>query len=84
MPWKWPVGDADPSPGQWFTPIVRLFVLVFSGVLTRTPMDAQGCWCRVFSGVPDSHSDRHLLSFHGSVGPLRTPGEASRLAAGVT
>jgi hypothetical protein len=70
---------AKPSTGT-----VRLFVLVFSGVLTLTAMDAQGCWCRVFSGVPDSHSDRHLLSFPGSVGPLRTPGEASRLTAGVT
>ena len=81
---RWPAGDEDPNREPWSTRTVRLLVLVFSGVLTLTAMDAQGCWCRVFSGVPDSHSDRHSLSFLGSVGPLRTPGEASRLTAGVT
>lgn len=39
------------------------------GSLTRTVMDATGCWCRVRPGVLDSHSDRQLLSFPGSVSP---------------
>jgi transposase InsO family protein len=52
--------------------------------LTRTVMDAAGCWCRVRPGVLDSHSDRQLLSFPGSVSPRGVPGEALRLAAGVT
>ncbi|MDQ0078235.1 transposase InsO family protein [Arthrobacter oryzae] len=54
------------------------------GSLTRTVMDATGCWCRVRPGVLDSHSDRQLLSFPGSVSPRGVPGEALRLAAGVT
>ncbi|MDQ0078281.1 transposase InsO family protein [Arthrobacter oryzae] len=54
------------------------------GSLTRTVMDATGCWCRVRPGVLDSHSDRQLLSFPGSVSPQGVPGEALRLAAGVT
>jgi putative transposase len=54
------------------------------GSLTRTVMHATGCWCRVRPGVLDSHSDRQLLSFPGSVSPRGVPGEAPRLAAGVT
>lgn len=54
------------------------------GSLTRIVMDATGCWCRVGPGVLDSHSDRQLLSFPGSVSPRGVPGEALRLAAGVT
>jgi hypothetical protein len=34
--------------------------------------------------VPDPHADRRSLSFLGSVGALGTPGEALRLAVGVT
>jgi len=45
------------------TRIVRLLVLVFSGVLILTAIDARECRCRVFSGVPDSHSDRHRVVF---------------------
>ncbi|GAP54473.1 putative transposase for insertion sequence element IS986/IS6110 [Arthrobacter sp. Hiyo6] len=41
--------------------------------LTRTVMDATGCWCRVRPGVLDSHSDRQLLSFPGSVSPRAYP-----------
>jgi transposase InsO family protein len=32
------------------------------GSLTRTVMDAKGCWCRVRRGVLDSHSDRQLCA----------------------
>ena len=54
------------------------------GSLTPIVMDATGCWCRMRPGVLDSHSDRQLLSFPGSVSPRGVPGEALRLATGVT
>jgi len=52
------------------------------GVLTLTAMDATGCRCQVAPGRPDPHSDGRSLP--GYVGRPGAPGEAPRLAEGVT
>src|SRR5690606_30255306 len=61
------VRNASGFAGAWLGAscirTVRLLLLVFSGVLTLTARGARGCRCRVFSGVPDSHSDRHRVVF---------------------
>jgi hypothetical protein len=42
-----------------FTPTVSMWRPVLLGFLTRTAMDARGCWCRDAPRLADPHADRH-------------------------
>ena len=57
---------------------------VFPGFLTRTPMDPSGCWCQAAPGHPDPHFRLTTCVFPRICRLPGAPGEAPRLADGVT
>jgi len=84
--WSWrPPSAAGTWPAWSSTATVSMGGPVVPGVLTRTAADARGCWCQAAPGLPDPHFRlTGVLSFPGYVGCPGAPGEAPRLAGGVT
>ena len=58
-PSTWPLPNATPMPAWFITATVSMWGPVLLGFLTRTAMDARGCWCRDAPKPPDPHADRH-------------------------
>ena len=58
-PWKWRCGPAAATATtrrvSCTTATVSMWGPVFLGFLTRTAMDATGCWYQEAPGLPDPH-----------------------------
>jgi transposase InsO family protein len=52
------IAARDPAPGVISMRTVSMWGPALLGFLTRTAMDARGCWCREAPRLPDPHADR--------------------------